>query len=301
MRNRLTLLWHLVALVLCLLLPATTAQAADDTEKALAATVSDLESRLKARIGIFVKDTATGWTWEHRGSERFLMASTFKSLLCGAVLEQVDRGAVTLGETLIVRGEEIHGHAPTTKVRVGQPMRVDELCLATLDLSDNGAANLLVDRLGGPQEVTAFLRRIGDGTTRLDRKEPDLNNFVPGDPRDTTSPSAMATSWQTLLVGNALSADSRQRLTTWMSHGGVTGPLIRTHLPRGWAISDRSGGGRQHTRNIVAMITPPDRAPYFVAIYLSDTPANWQTRNDAVSRLGASVVELIRSRVGQAR
>ncbi len=289
------------AVLLLGLMSNTVAVKAQDTERGLATTISDIEARLDARIGVFVGDSASEWKWSHRESERFLMASTFKSLLCGAVLERVDRGTLSLSETVTVRGEEVHGHAPVTKERIGHSMQIGDLCMATLDLSDNGAANLLVDRLGGPGEVTAFLRRIGDGTTRLDRKEPDLNTFAPGDPRDTTSPAAMAGSLKAMLLGNGLSAESGARLADWMSHGGVTGPLIRVHTPKGWAVSDRSGGGRHHTRNIVAMITPPGQAPYFVAIYLSDTPANWRTRNEAVSQLGAAVIRLIQSRMAGPR
>ena len=46
-------------------------------------------------------------------------------------------------------------------------------------MSDNTAANLLINRLGETQAVTAYVRGIGDDVTRLDRMEPDLNVFVP--------------------------------------------------------------------------------------------------------------------------
>ncbi|BET65248.1 class A beta-lactamase [Opitutales bacterium ASA1] len=274
---------------------------ADDAVQELAATVDRIEERLSARIGVFVRDSGSGWQWSRRETERFVMASTFKSVLVAAVLERVDDGGISLAETIDVRAEEIHGHAPVTRRHVGATLRVEELCLAALDQSDNGAANLLIDRLGSPAEVTAFLRRIGDGTTRLDRKEPELNLFVPGDPRDTTSPAAMARTWETMLLGDVLSPASRALLAAWMSHGGVTGALLRVHLQQAWAISDRSGGGREHTRNIVAMITPPERAPWFVCIYLSDTPADWQTRNAAVSELGATVIAVMEAQIRAGR
>jgi beta-lactamase class A len=269
----------------------------DEVVRELASTVDRIEERLSARIGVFVRDSGSGWHWSRRETERFTMASTFKSVLGAAVLERVDLGGILLSETIEVRAEEIHGHAPVARRHVGGRLRVDELCSAALDQSDNGAANLLIDRLGGTAEITAFLRRIGDDTTRLDRKEPELNLFVPGDPRDTTSPAAMARTWESMLLGDVLSPASRALLAEWMSHGGVTGALLRVHLLEGWAISDRSGGGREHTRNIVAMITPPERAPWFVCIYLSDTPADWPTRNAAVSELGAAVIAVMEARI----
>ena len=265
-------------------------------ERALGDLIRTTEDRMDARIGVHVHQAGSDWAWEHRGGERFLMASVFKSVLCGAVLAAADRGALDLDEPLEIRPGEIHSHAPVTRPRAGQTMTVSDLCLATLDQSDNGAANLLIDRLGGPGAVTSFLRAIGDDTTRLDRKEPDVNIFAPGDPRDTTTPSAIAATWQNLLLGDALSADSRGRLTRWMSLGGVTQALIRPHVPAGWAVADKSGGGRGYTRNIVAMLSPGPEEHYLVAIFLSDTPADWEARNAAVSDVAGAVVALIRER-----
>lgn len=286
-----------IAQVLLILLPLIAAPAfADTAEQALSKTIARIETEMKARVGVQIYDSGTGWGWGHRQDERFLMASTFKALLCGAVLQAVDRGEVSLDEKLKIRAEDISNHAPVAEKYIGGSLTIARLCHATLDQSDNTAANLLVDRLGGPQAVTEFLRGIGDQVTRLDRKEPDLNIFVAGDPRDTTSPAAVVKSWEAMLTGDVLSSKSRSQLTEWLSTGGVTGKLLRPSVPKGWQVADRSGGGREHTRNIVAMLTPPGRAPIFVAIFVSDTPANWSSRNAAVTEIGAAVMALIESR-----
>ena len=284
------------ALTLALFWNGTPALADNPAETALGTTIDALETRLEARIGVLVRDTSTDWQWAHRETERFLMASTFKSVLCGAVLDQADQGGLALDEQLPVRAEEILSYAPVTTLHAGKSLSIGELCFATLDMSDNTAANLLIDRLGGTQGVMAYLDRIGDPTTRLDRKEPDLNIFVPGDRRDTTSPAAMLATWDAMLLGDGLSPASRAQLAEWMRHGGVTGPLIRASTPADWEVADKSGGGRHHTRNLVAMVTPPGRAPYLVAIFVSDTPADWATRNEAVAEIGARVIEVIEAR-----
>ncbi len=51
--------------------------------------------------------------------------------------------------------------------------------------------------------VTAFLRASGDAVSRSDRLEPELNSFAKGDPRDTTTPAAMAGSLQRVVLGSA--------------------------------------------------------------------------------------------------
>ncbi|MDZ4392063.1 class A beta-lactamase [Cypionkella sp.] len=269
---------------------------AQDAKARLAGTVSALEAGLDARIGVLVRDSGSDWQWGYRSEERFLMASTFKSVLCGAVLDRVAAGTLSLDDPLEVRQADILDYAPVTEAHVGETMSVGDLCLASLDMSDNTAANLLINRLGGPQEVTAFLRRIGDSVTRLDRSEPDLNLFDPDDPRDTTSPAAMLSTWEAMLLGEALPAESRAQLTDWMSHGGVTGALIRASMPTGWQVADKSGSGEGYTRNLVAMISPPDSAPYFVAIYISDSPTDFETRNAALIEVGAAVADVLEAR-----
>ena len=274
----------------------SSASAETDAEVDLARTIDRLESRLDARIGLMIRDSGSDWTWAYRADEQFLMASVFKSVLCGAVLYQHDRNKLTLSEPLAIGEADMLSYAPVTQKHVGGTLTIGELCFETLDMSDNTAANLLIDRVGGPAEVTAFLRDIGDDVTRLDRKEPQVNQFTPGDPRDTTSPAAMASTWKALLLDAALTPASRAQLADWMRHGGVTGALIRASTPQGWIVVDKSGGGRQFTRNLVAMVTPPDRAPFVVAIFLSDTPADWNARNEAVAEVAAAVVEVLKTR-----
>jgi beta-lactamase class A len=281
------------ALSLGLLAPAPAL--ADDPEQNLAATIDLIEQDFDARVGLVIRESGSDWSVSHRADERFLMASTFKTLLCGAVLTRVDAGEIDLAEPIAITAADILDYAPVTETMIGSTMAVGDLCHAALDKSDNTATNLLIDRIGGPQSVTDFLRAIGDGVSRLDRREPEVNTFAPGDPRDTTSPDAMVATLEVLLTGDALSLRSRAQLVDWMSGGGVTGALIRASTPEGWHVADRSGSA-DFNRNIVAMVTPPNRGPYFIAIFLSDAKADFDTRNAAVIELSEAVMQVVTSR-----
>ena len=79
-----------------------------------------------------------------------------------------------------------------------------------VELSDNTAGNLLLGAIGGPAGLTSFTRSLGDAVTRLDRTEPTLNTAIPGDPRDTTTPSAMLADLDALILRDALSQASRE-------------------------------------------------------------------------------------------
>ena len=260
----------------------------------LAGTVTQIEARLGARIGVSLVDTASELSWFYREDERFLMNSVVKVPICGAVLARMDAGALSLTDTLSVREDEILSYAPVTEQQVGAEMTVGDLCLAAVDMSDNTAANMLLDHIGGPQAVTEFFRTLGDQTSRLDRPEPELNEFVPGDPRDTTTPAAMSETLRRLLLGDALSLGARKQLADWMSVGGVTGNLLRADAPNGWLVLDKSGSG-SHTRNIIAVIIPEGGAPWIITIFISDVDVDFETRNAALQQVGSAVMSVIRN------
>jgi beta-lactamase class A len=84
--------------------------------------------------------------------------------------------------------------------------------------------------------VTAFLRASGDAVSRSDRLEPDVNSFAEGDPRDTTTPAAMAASLQRVVLGEVLQPASRQQLADWLIDNETGDACLRAWASAGgWA------------------------------------------------------------------
>ena len=251
----------------------------------------DLEAALGGRLGVTVLDTATGRHLARRGGERFPMCSTFKWLGAARALQLVDAGRDSLERRIPVRPDDLLEHAPAARQRVGASMTIAELCAASVALSDNTAANLLLAAHGGPAGVTAAARALGDRITRLDRNEPGLNEARPGDPRDTTTPDAMAGLLQRALVGQGLSPASRVQLDDWMRGTRTSDARLRKHLPDGWALADKTGTGARGTSNDVGVYHPPaGRAPIVVAVYITGSTADAATRDAAIARIGAEVI-----------
>ncbi len=259
-------------------------------------TVEQLEAEVGGRIGVMLTQQDTTWTLKHRATERFPMSSTFKSLLCGAVLERVDKGNEDLKVQVTYDEKELVSYSPVTEKHVASGMSVEQLCEATVTLSDNSAANLLLERVGGPEGLTGFLRRLGDDVTRLDRWETELNQATPGDLRDTTTPDAILSTLNKLLFGDVLHPQSRARLRQWMVDDKVADGLIRKHLPHGWQIADKTGGGGYGSRGIIAVIWPETGAPYFAAIYMTGSDADFKTRNKVIALIGDAMIEEIKQR-----
>ena len=259
----------------------------------LAERFKEIEARVAGRLGAFILDTQSGRHWRHRADERFPMCSTFKAFATAAVLARVDAGKEKLDRRIVFRKGDLVPYSPVTEEHIDKGMSLFELCDAAMVMSDNTAANMLLTSLGGPQGVTEFMRSIGDDTTRLDRMETELNEALPGDPRDTTTPIAAVNSLQKLVFGGVLSSNSRQQLQDWLIGNKVSGPLVRKALPVNWRIGDRSGAGGYGTRTIMAVIWPPRRKPVVAAIYLTETDATMDERDAAIAEIGDALVKAV--------
>jgi beta-lactamase class A len=256
-------------------------------------TARRIEAQLEARVGLAILDTGSGVSSQYRAEERFPMASTFKVLACAALLARADAGKEDPDRRVAVAASDLVTYSPVTESLVGQDVSLRALCAATMSTSDNTAANKVLEALGGPEGVTDFLRLLGDETTRLDRWETALNEGAAGDPRDTTSPAAMAASLQALVLGDALSARSRAQLTRWLVENQTGGPLLRAGIPDNWRIGDRTGAGGQGTRGVVAVIWPPRQFPLVVVVYITGTKASMDARNAAIAEIGKALAETV--------
>ena len=252
-----------------------------------------IEARVEARLGVAVLDTGTDRRMSYRGGERFPMCSTFKTLVAAAVLRRVDAGREDLSRRVRFEAGDLVTYSPVTKDRVRDGMTVAELCEATTTLSDNTAANLLLKTIGGPQAVTALARSVGDAATRLDRWETALNEAKPGDPQDTTTPDAMATTLRALAVDDGLSPSSRDQLAAWLVANKTGDAKLRAGLPKDWRIGDKTGSGGNGTTNDIAILWPPRRAPIVVTVYMTETIRPMAETNAAFAEIGRMVASAL--------
>ncbi len=252
--------------------------------------IETTEASLDARIGVTVTVLDSDESWEYNADDRFPMSSTFKTIACAALLHRVDQGLDRLDRVVHFTEEDLVSYSPVTETRVGTAgMTLFEICEATITISDNTAGNLVLDAIGGPPGFTDFARSIGDDITQLNRWETDLNEAVPGDLRDTTTPNAMAALMEELLFGEILSLDSRRQLETWLKGNAVGDALLRAGIPDDWEIGDKTGAGGFGSRSIAAILWPPSGSPVVSTIYITETDASFEDRDLAIAEIGRAI------------
>lgn len=223
------------------------------------------------------------------------MCSTFKWLLAAQML-YLDMHMPGYRERHVEFGEgDLLEYAPAARANLVRGwMTIEEMCEASVVLSDNTCANLLLGIGNGPAGLTSFLRENGDAVTRLDRTEPGLNDVPPGDERDTTTPEAMVRSIQRfLLTDEVLNPASRERLIGWMVASTTGRERLRAGLSSDWRVGDKTGTwiGPSNATNDVAIAWPPNRPPIIIACYLHTTNAEFSARSAAHAEIARIVAE----------
>ncbi|MDI5963375.1 class A beta-lactamase [Streptantibioticus silvisoli] len=223
-----------------------------------------MERAHHARLGLFALDTGTGRTLTYRPDERFAHCSVFKALE-GAVLLRRESDA-QLDHVVRYRAADLAAYSPITGKHTGTGMTERQLIAAAMDYSDNTAANLLLDHLGGPHGLESDLRALGDETTHNDRPEPEVNEATPGDLRDTSTPRALGTDLRRFALGGTLPRQRREEYTGLLKKNTTGGPFIRAGVPKGWTVGDKTGNGGYGTRNDIAVLWPTRGAPIVLAV-----------------------------------
>ena len=220
------------------------------------------------KVGVHAENVATGAKLSWRADGRFVMCSTFKASLAALVLQRADQGRESLDQRVSYGIADLQGYAPVARENLARgALSVAEMCQAAVERSDNTCANLLLARVGGPPAVTAFWRSLGDEVSRLDHDEPLLNRTPLGRPEDTTTPAAMAGTLRRLILGDALSQDSRERLTGWMRNCRTGDDRLRAGLPTDWRVGNKTGNNGKDAAGDIGVAWPPSSGPLLVCVY----------------------------------
>ena len=275
------------------LLFGTIARAAEKkAQQAESSRLAAVEQELGGRLGVAILDTGDGKRLEYHATDRFPMCSTFKFLAVAAVLHKVDTHQEDLEHRISYSPADLDTWAPVTKEHVKEgSMTLDGLCGAAIEYSDNTAANLLLQSIGGPNGFTQYIRSLGDPITRLDRTEPTLSTALAGDERDTTTPNSMLQDTQLLLLGDKLSQASRQQLEAWLAGNKLGDKRLRAGLPADWRVGDKTGTGENGARGDVAIVRPPNRPPILMVVYTHGSGVSDEKLNDAFAAVGRVVAD----------
>jgi beta-lactamase class A len=229
-----------------------------------------LESGMEGHLGIFAINTANGHTMRYRADEIFTTGCTSKTIGVAAVLKASMSDPTLLSHQVRYSKRDVaYGSwSPVTAKHVAEGMTVQELCAASITVSDNTAMNLLLKFTGGTAGMTEFARSIGNLSFRQDNDWPrEAYSGGKHNAYDASTPKAMIESLHKLVTGDFLAKPQRDLLTSWLIDTKTGAARIRSAVPEGWLVGNKTGtGGAYGTTNDIAVMWPPNHPPIFLGM-----------------------------------
>lgn len=244
--------------------------------------LADLEKESGVTVGVAAGSESRALI-AYRADQLFPMCSLFKTLAVTELLRTRAYDDAFWARNIAFGPQDLVENSPITSKNTSGAMSVGALADAALRYSDNTAGNLLLRQLDGPSGLTAAVRRLGAAHTRLDRWEPALNEALPDDERDTSTPDDIFLLFGEALRGRTLDRLGTARLREWMLRNTTSDERMRAAVPDGVEVADKTGGGSYGVVNDAGVVWQGDRAVTMAIMTRTDDP-NAANDNTVVRR-----------------
>lgn len=201
----------------------------------LTTTLQSLVAQTGLSAGVFVVDLDTGNYVDVNGSTVYPAASTIKTPILVAFLQDVDRQRVRLDESLTLQATDItNGSGDIQFMEVGSQLSALDAATKMITISDNTATNMVIHKLGGLTALNGRFRDWGMSQTVLNNLLADLQGT------NTTSARDLSLLLTAVSQGDLLSLRSRDRLLDIM-RSTVNNNLLAATLGPDAKIAHKTG------------------------------------------------------------
>jgi beta-lactamase class A len=313
----------------CLAQVPSTSPAADVPLQRLQGEFARAAKSAGGTLGVSAVHLESGRRVGFHSAERFPMASTYKIPIAVQLLHQVDQRTISLDRMIDLQASDFHpGSGMLTELlsRSGVSLSVRNLLELMLVLSDNTATDLLLSLAGGPEAVTARVRSLGipdmdihrptvnmiadsegyalpperdwkpdlfqklyEGTTAESRNA-SLRNFQT-DPRDTSTPEAMAMLLELVWRGDSLQTETRALLLDIMERCQTGKARIKGILPPGTVVQHKTGTFSGITNDAGIITLPGDAGHVALAVFVKASEKAPAERERSIAQVSRAVYD----------
>ena len=237
----------------------------------LAAQYSELQP------GVFLVDLDNNDYVNIKGGISFSAASTIKVPILVALFQDIDKGKVSLDETLVMSEDLIAGGSGNMQYEEpGKQFTVLETATKMIVISDNTATNMFIKRLGGADALNQRFLEWGLASTVINNPLPDLTGT------NTTSPEDLGNLLIAVEKGKLISLRSRDRLLQIM-RGTQTNTLLPEGLEKKATIAHKTGDIRSVLGDVGIIDMPSGKR--YVASVLVKRPDNDPKAKELIQKI----------------
>jgi len=193
--------------------------------------------------------------WFYKEEENFPAASLIKLPLLVVALKKVENGEISLFQRIsVTERDKVDGAGILKELSSPLNLSLDDLITLMIVISDNTASNLVIDIVGGIEEVNKFLIKAGFNRTKMQRKFMIFKEGL----ENVTTPKEIYLFLKNLFLGNYLSSDLTKKAISLLLRQQYR-DKIPLFLPSGIKVANKTGELPAGVRSDVAIIfsNPP--------------------------------------------
>jgi beta-lactamase class A len=260
--------------------------------------LESLVQTFKAKVGIAVMSLEDGDTLTINNNHHYPMQSTYKFPLAMAVLQQVDKGKLTLDQKIHINKTDIRKTwSPLSeKYPDGNvDITIGELLKYSVSLSDNIACDMLFRALKGTAIADQYVKQLDVKGMTIKATEKEMAASWNVQYTNYSSPYAMVQLLDIFYSGKKLSAASTAFLMDLMVQSSNSAKRIKGALPPEATVAHKTGtsntnkDGLTAACNDIGIVTLPDGKHFAIAVFVSDSKEPMENNEKIIALISASV------------
>lgn len=252
-------------------------------------------------IGVAIKNLETNDTLTINNSHQFPMQSVYKFPLAFAVLNQVDKGVLSLNQQFYIDKTDLLPNTwsplrdkyPNGNVKL--PLK--DLIAYTVSQSDNNGCDILFRLLGGTSAVDDFIHSIGVNEISIKGTEEEMHKDWNVQFTNWCKPYAMIQILEFFYHKKFLSDSSSNFLWKQMVETSTGPNRIKGLLPKGTIVAHKTGSSGKNSEGITAaindvgIITLPNGQHIAIVIFVSNATVNDSISETVIAEIAKAVFD----------
>ena len=259
--------------------------------------IEQIAAAAKGRVGVVAEVLETGELVSLNPHEHFPMQSVYKLPIGMAVLAQVDKGKLTLEQRVRVEKIDFVRSGQRSPIRDKNPNGVElsltELLRFAVSESDGTASDVLL-KLAGVDAVSKYLNELGINELIVANSEKEIGQDWETQYHNWASPVASVQLLRSLHERRGLSEQSQQLLYRFMTETPTFPNRLKGLLPKTTVVAHKTGSsgtnkGITAATNDIGIVTLPNGHHLAIAVYVSDSSADPETREKVIAQIAKAV------------
>lgn len=270
-------------------------------QKDLKAGIAEITGKADGTIGAGIMHLETRETTIVNEKHKFPMQSVFKFPLAMAVLDQVDKGKLSLDQKIHVTKKDLlpKTHSPLRdKYPEGNvDITLAEILNATVSLSDNNGCDILFRLLGGTKNVQTYVHNLGVKDIAIVATEEGMSRHWDVQFTNWCEPKAMMQLLDIFQKGKKLSKSSTDFLRKAMVNSPSGPNRIKGLLPKTAVVAHKTGTSGTNDKGVTAatndagIITLPDGKHIALVVYVSNSTLDEKGRDLVIAQIAKAAYD----------